>query len=59
MMKNTNEMELVFDSRPVNEGFARVSVAAFMTQLQSDFGGSVRCKDCGLRGSHECADPWV
>lgn len=32
-MKNTNEMELVFDSRPVNEGFARVSVAAFMTQL--------------------------
>lgn len=33
MMKNTNEMELVFDSRPVNEGFARVSVAAFMTQL--------------------------
>lgn len=33
MMKNTNGMELVFDSRPVNEGFARVSVAAFMTQL--------------------------
>ena len=32
-MKNPNEMELVFDSRPVNEGFARVSVAAFMTQL--------------------------
>ena len=32
-MKNTNEMELVFDSRPVNEGFARVSVAAFLTQL--------------------------
>lgn len=32
-MKNTNEMELVFDSRPVNEGFARVSVAAFMTRL--------------------------
>ena len=32
-MKNTNEMELVFDSRPVNEGFARVSVAAFMPQL--------------------------
>ena len=32
-MKNTNEMELVFDSRPVNEGFARASVAAFMTQL--------------------------
>lgn len=32
-MKNTNEMELIFDSKSVNEGFARVSVAAFMTQL--------------------------
>lgn len=32
-MKNTNEMELVFDSKSVNEGFARVSVAAFLTQL--------------------------
>ena len=32
-MKNTNEMELVFDSRSVNEGFARVAVASFMTQL--------------------------
>ena len=32
-MKNTNEMELVFDSISINEGFARVSVAAFMTQL--------------------------
>lgn len=32
-MKNTNEMELIFDSRSENEGFARVAVAAFMTQL--------------------------
>lgn len=32
-MRHENEMELVFDSRSVNEGFARVSVAAFMTQL--------------------------
>lgn len=32
-MKDTNEMELVFDSRSENEGFARVAVAAFMTQL--------------------------
>ena len=28
-----NEMELIFDSRSENEGFARVAVAAFMTQL--------------------------
>ena len=32
-MRNTNEMELVFDSKSVNEGFARVAVAAFCTQL--------------------------
>ena len=32
-MKNTNEMEVIFDSKSVNEGFARVAVAAFMTQL--------------------------
>ena len=32
-MKNTNEIEIRFDSRSVNEGFARVAVASFMTQL--------------------------
>lgn len=32
-MENTNEMMLVFDSRPVNEGLARIAVAAFCTQL--------------------------
>lgn len=32
-MENTNEMELIFDSLSANEGFARVAVAAFMTQL--------------------------
>lgn len=32
-MRNTNEMELVFDSCSMNEGFARVAVAAFVTQL--------------------------
>ena len=32
-MMHKNEMELVFDSRSINEGFARVSVAAFLTQL--------------------------
>ena len=28
-----NEMQLIFDSRSCNEGFARVAVASFMTQL--------------------------
>ena len=32
-MNDTNEMELIFDSRSCNEGFARVAVAAFLTQL--------------------------
>lgn len=32
-MTHENEMELVFDSRSVNEGFARVAVASFLTQL--------------------------
>ncbi|MDO5538530.1 MAG: anti-sigma F factor [Eubacteriales bacterium] len=32
-MKQTNEMKIEFDSRACNESFARVSVAAFMTQL--------------------------
>ena len=32
-MRNTNEMEMMFDGKSINEGFARVAVAAFMTQL--------------------------
>lgn len=32
-MKNTNEMELIFDSVSTNEGFVRVAAAAFLTQL--------------------------
>ena len=32
-MKGTNEMEIRFESRSENEGFARVAVASFMTQL--------------------------
>lgn len=31
--EHTNEMLLVFDSRPVNEGLARVAAASFCTQL--------------------------
>lgn len=32
-MKESNSMRLTFDSRPENEAFARVVVAAFMVQL--------------------------
>ena len=32
-MENTNEMTLEMDSRSCNEGLARITVAAFATQL--------------------------
>lgn len=32
-MRDTNEMEVIFDSCSSNEGFARIAVASFMTQL--------------------------
>lgn len=32
-MSHANEMKLEFDSRSCNEGFARIAVAAFLTQL--------------------------
>ncbi len=32
-MENTNEMTIIFDSRPANEALARVAAAAFCTQL--------------------------
>lgn len=47
-MEYFNEMEVVFDSRSENEGFARVAVAAFMTQDGSGSGGSGRREDSGL-----------
>lgn len=33
VIKETNEMEIVFDANSENEGFARVAVAAFMTGM--------------------------
>ena len=32
-MGNSNEMTIIFDSRPENEGLARIAAAAFCTQL--------------------------
>ena len=32
-MENSNEATIIFDSRPENEGLARVTAAAFCTQL--------------------------
>ena len=33
IMERTNEMQIEFDARSCNEGFARVAVAAFCTQM--------------------------
>lgn len=33
MMQSKNEMKVCFDARSVNEGFARVAVAAFIAEL--------------------------
>ena len=44
-MKNTNEMEIRFESRSANEGFARVAVASFLTQLNPD---SLKVCDCWI-----------
>ena len=38
-MSSANEMKLEFDSRSCNEGFARVAVAAFMTQMNPTLEG--------------------
>ena len=32
-MRDTNEMEIQFDSKSCNEGFERVAVASFLTQM--------------------------
>lgn len=32
-MRNKNEMKISFDARSVNEGFARMAVAAFVTEM--------------------------
>ena len=46
-MEYFNEMEVVFDSRSENEGFARVAVAVYDAD-GSGSGGSGRREDSGL-----------
>ena len=43
-MTPANEMELKFDSRSANEGFARVAVAAY-DAVESDGRGGCRCEN--------------
>ena len=37
MHNSKNEVELSFDARSVNEGFARMAVAAFITELNANY----------------------
>ena len=53
-----NEMEIRFDSRSENEGFARVSVASFLTQLNPTERSS-RCEDCSVRSCNKCDYPRI
>ena len=55
-MEYFNEMEVVFDSRSENEGFARVAVA---DADGSGSGGSGRREDSGLRSSDEQHYTWI
>lgn len=52
-MEYFNEMEVVFDSRSENEGFARVAVGCVYDADGSGSGGSGRREDSGLRSSDE------
>ena len=52
-MESANEMKLIFESRSINESFARVTVGIYDI-IKSYRGGSIGCKDCGFRSSYEC-----
>lgn len=53
-MKDTNEMEILFDSRSENEGFARVAVAAFMTQLNPTVEEVSDAQNSSVRSCDKC-----
>lgn len=56
---SANEMLLIFESNPVNEGLARVTAASFCTQLKSDSGGDRRSEDCCFGGSDKLYYTWI
>lgn len=53
MMENTNEMTIIFDSRPVNEALARVAVASFCTQLNPTLEEISDLKNRSIGGSDQ------
>ena len=59
-MKDTNEMKMEFDSRSCNEGFARVAVAAFLSQLNPTLEEVADVKTALSEAvCHKCDYPWI
>ena len=54
-MESANEMKLIFESRSINESFARVTVAAFMTSLNPTVEEVSDVKTCLLYTSSRAA----
>lgn len=55
----SNEMTLVFDSRPENEGLARVTAAAFCTQLNPTLEEVADLKTAVSGGGDELYYSWI
>ena len=53
-MHSKNEVELSFDARSVNEGFARMAVAAFITELNPTMDELLGCQDGRVGGGDQC-----
>lgn len=58
-MGNSNEMTIIFDSRPENEGLARVAAAAFCTQLNPTLEEVADLKTAGVRGCNQLYHSWL
>ena len=59
-MGNSNEMTIIFDSRPENEGLARVTAAAFCTQLNPTLEevADLKTRSEERRVGKECRSRW-
>ena len=58
-MGNSNEMTIIFDSRPENEGLARVAAAAFCTQLNPTLEEVADLKTDCVRGCNQLYHSWL
>ena len=56
---SANEMLLIFESNPVNEGLARVTAASFCTQLNPTLEEIADLKDCCFGGSDKLYYTWI